>query len=144
MSDLDIQILTGVRLSCSRHATLPGWCQTPSRGNCGVFSWRTSADVKTVSSCLRNLVTTSTVSLNTRASATSHSLERKRDSYRAVSGRTDVFCVFLRHGHSGGTQPVSGAGTHSEHRFPAPSTLKEGCRKPVLGVWDRYSLVPAQ
>ena len=23
---------------------------------------------------------------------------------------------------------------HSEHRFPAPS--KEGCRKPVLGVWD--------
>ena len=25
--------------------------------------------------------------------------------------------------------------THSEHRFPAPSSLKEGCRKPVLGVW---------
>ena len=24
---------------------------------------------------------------------------------------------------------------HSEHRFPAPSSLKEGCRKPVLGVW---------
>ena len=24
--------------------------------------------------------------------------------------------------------------THSEHRFPAPSS-KEGCRKPVLGVW---------
>ena len=23
---------------------------------------------------------------------------------------------------------------HSEHRFPAPSS-KEGCRKPVLGVW---------
>ena len=23
---------------------------------------------------------------------------------------------------------------HSEHRFPAPS-LKERCRKPVLGVW---------
>ena len=31
---------------------------------------------------------------------------------------------------------------HSEHRFPAPSSLKAGCRKPVLGVcvsswyWD--------
>ena len=27
--------------------------------------------------------------------------------------------------------------THSEHRFPAPSSKgrKEGCRKPVLGVW---------
>ena len=25
--------------------------------------------------------------------------------------------------------------THSEHRFPAPSS--EGCRKPVLGVWER-------
>ena len=24
---------------------------------------------------------------------------------------------------------------HSEHRFLAPSSLKEGCRKPVLGVW---------
>jgi len=23
---------------------------------------------------------------------------------------------------------------HSEHRFPAPSTLKKRCRKPVLGV----------
>ena len=29
-----------------------------------------------------------------------------------------------------------GSYTHSEHRFPAPSSkLKEGCRKPVLGVW---------
>ena len=25
--------------------------------------------------------------------------------------------------------------SHSEHRFPAPSA-KEGCRKPVLGVWE--------
>ena len=25
--------------------------------------------------------------------------------------------------------------SHSEHRFPAPSSLKEGCRKPVFGVW---------
>ena len=25
--------------------------------------------------------------------------------------------------------------THSEHRFPAPSSSKEGCRKPVPGVW---------
>ena len=24
---------------------------------------------------------------------------------------------------------------HSEHRFPAPSS-REGCRKPVLGVWE--------
>ena len=24
--------------------------------------------------------------------------------------------------------------THSEHRFPAPFTLKKGCRKPVFGV----------
>ena len=23
---------------------------------------------------------------------------------------------------------------HSEHHFPAPSFLKEGCRKPMLGV----------
>ena len=23
---------------------------------------------------------------------------------------------------------------HSEHRFPTPSSLKEGCRKPVFGV----------
>ena len=32
------------------------------------------------------------------------------------------------------TQIVIGAGvgTHSEHRFPAPFSLKEGCRKPVL------------
>ena len=29
----------------------------------------------------------------------------------------------------------AGAGPHSEHRFPAPSS-KEGCRKPVLGVWS--------
>ena len=29
---------------------------------------------------------------------------------------------------------------HSEHRFPAPS-LKEGCRKPVLGVWVRLCSV---
>ena len=29
--------------------------------------------------------------------------------------------------------------SHSEHRFPAPS-LKEGCRKPVLGVWEGRSL----
>ena len=28
---------------------------------------------------------------------------------------------------------------HSEHRFPAPSSLKEGCRKPVLGVWELCS-----
>ena len=28
--------------------------------------------------------------------------------------------------------------THSEHRFPAPSSLKEGCRKPVLGVWSYH------
>ena len=28
-----------------------------------------------------------------------------------------------------------GFGPHSEHRFPAPSSLKEGCGKPVLGVW---------
>ena len=34
--------------------------------------------------------------------------------------------------------------THSEHRFPAPSSLKEGCRKPVLGVWVRHSLVAPQ
>ena len=27
-----------------------------------------------------------------------------------------------------------GEGAQSEHRFPAPS-LKEGCRKPVRGVW---------
>ena len=25
--------------------------------------------------------------------------------------------------------------SHSDHRFPTPSSLKEGCRKPVLGVW---------
>ena len=29
----------------------------------------------------------------------------------------------------------AGARPHSEHRFPAPSS-KEGCRKPVLGVWS--------
>ena len=31
-----------------------------------------------------------------------------------------------------------GCRTHSEHRFPAPSSLKEGCRKPMLGVWLPY------
>ena len=25
--------------------------------------------------------------------------------------------------------------SHSDHRFPAPSSLEEGCRKPVPGVW---------
>ena len=29
--------------------------------------------------------------------------------------------------------------SHSEHRFPVPS-LKEGCRKPVLGVWETVRL----
>ena len=29
----------------------------------------------------------------------------------------------------------SSLGPHSEHRFPAPSSLKERCRKPVLRVW---------
>ena len=32
---------------------------------------------------------------------------------------------------------VCGVGAHSTHRFPAPSSLKEGCREPVLGVWCR-------
>ena len=26
-------------------------------------------------------------------------------------------------------------GPHSEHRFPAPASLKEVCRKPLFGVW---------
>ena len=30
---------------------------------------------------------------------------------------------------------ITGRDAHSDHRFPAPS-LKEGCRKPVLGVWE--------
>ena len=35
---------------------------------------------------------------------------------------------------------VTGAqDAHSEHRLPAPSSLKEGCRKPVLGVEGRMS-----
>ena len=28
--------------------------------------------------------------------------------------------------------------SHSEHRFPAPSS--KGCRKPVLGVWELFSV----
>ena len=35
----------------------------------------------------------------------------------------------------------SGSDLHSEHRFPAPSS-KEGCRKPVFGVWLRPSCFP--
>ena len=31
-------------------------------------------------------------------------------------------------------QNISQSGAHSEHRFPALFSLKEGCRKPVLGV----------
>ena len=31
---------------------------------------------------------------------------------------------------------------YSEHRFPAPSSLKEGCRKPVLGVCHRSCVDP--
>ena len=38
-----------------------------------------------------------------------------------------------------GFRTFSHFGPHSEHRFPAPSSLKEGCRKPVLGVWLRPS-----
>ena len=39
---------------------------------------------------------------------------------------------------------LTDAQAHSEHRFPAPSSkgrmfLKEGCRKPVLGVWRSWS-----
>ena len=39
---------------------------------------------------------------------------------------------------------MTGDQAHSEHRFPAPSSkgrmsLKEGCRKPVLGVWRSWS-----
>ena len=34
-------------------------------------------------------------------------------------------------------QNISQLGAHSEHRFPTPSSLKEGCRKPVLGVCYR-------
>ena len=37
----------------------------------------------------------------------------------------------LRKGGGGGSRLL----THSEHRFPAPPSLKEGCRKSVLGVW---------
>ena len=39
-------------------------------------------------------------------------------------------CSFSGKGWSGGR----GVTPHSEHRFPAPSS-KEGCRKPVFGVW---------
>ena len=40
-------------------------------------------------------------------------------------------CVYVGGGAwVGGLVCVS----HSEHRFPAPFSLKEGCRKPVLGV----------
>ena len=37
----------------------------------------------------------------------------------------------LREGGGGGSRLL----THSEHRFPIPPFLKEGCRKPVFGVW---------
>ena len=37
---------------------------------------------------------------------------------------------------------ITGRDAHSDNRFPAPS-LKEGCRKPVLGVWEG-SCLPAR
>ena len=53
-----------------------------------------------------------------------------------------VFCfVFQRRPGSYCAKPTQirsgwpGFGPHSEHRFSAPSSLKEGCGKPVLGVW---------
>ena len=43
------------------------------------------------------------------------------------------FCLIPNYGFQSRFQP------HSKHRFPAPF-LDEGCRKPVLGVWDSASL----
>ena len=45
--------------------------------------------------------------------------------------RSGSYCAKPTHIRSG----WPGFGPHSEHRFPAPSSLKEGCGKPVLGVW---------
>ena len=45
--------------------------------------------------------------------------------------------------HGNGPRPATKTTcthSHSEHRFPAPSSLKEGCRKPVLGVWHTLPL----
>ena len=45
----------------------------------------------------------------------------------------------LQHTTHGRSSWRTRAASHSEHRFPAP-TSKEGCRKPVLGVWGSVSV----
>ena len=54
-------------------------------------------------------------------------------------GRGQGFQYRGRHGqgfqYRGRHGRETGLSAHSEHRFPAPSSLKEGWRKPVLGVW---------
>ena len=52
---------------------------------------------------------------------------KKTESERMREGEMEAGCGGMWEGMRG----IS----HSEHRFPAPS-LKEGCRKPVLAVWE--------
>ena len=59
-----------------------------------------------------------------------------------LAPRQDGHSLADGHAPPVGRPGTSSRATHSQHRFPAPSALKEGCRKPMLGVRLRPCIGP--